>query len=145
MCCLSDMYVDPKWQYSSSHSSFMDGVSPVLYRLVVRPDLSKFTQVSKFLAAAQIFTISCENSKILSQLLSVLSLPRKFIYDHCCCPNSAIILTVSKMKAILDFGRGCFGRKIFVDARVLSAWDLCWHKNFYFPLLASFQILGKVK
>ncbi len=39
-----------------------------------RPDMPKFTPVSKFLAAAQIFTISCENSKILSQLLSVLSL-----------------------------------------------------------------------
>jgi hypothetical protein len=39
----------------------MGGVSPVLYRLVVPADLSKFTRVSKFLAAAQIFTISCEN------------------------------------------------------------------------------------
>ncbi len=47
-----------------------------------RPDLSKFTWVSKFLAAAQIFTISCENSKILSRLLSVLSLHRKFVHDH---------------------------------------------------------------
>ena len=72
-----------------------------------RPDLSKFTRVSKFLAATQIITISCENSKILSRLLSVLSLHRKFVHDHCCCPNSAIILTVSKMEAILDFGRGC--------------------------------------
>jgi hypothetical protein len=69
-----------------------------------RPDLSKFTRVSKFLAAAQIFTYSCENLKILSRLISVLSLHRKFAYDHCCCPNSAIILTVSKMEAILDFG-----------------------------------------
>jgi hypothetical protein len=36
--------------------------------------MPKYTRVSKFLAAAHIFTISCENSKILSQLLSVLSL-----------------------------------------------------------------------
>ncbi len=72
-----------------------------------RPDMPKFTRVSKFLAAAHIFTISCENSKILSRLLSVLSLPRKFVYDHCCYPNSAIILTDSKMEAILDFGWGC--------------------------------------
>jgi hypothetical protein len=72
-----------------------------------RPDMPKFTRVSKFLAATQIFTISCENSKILSRLLSVLSLSRKFVYDHCCCPDSAIILTVSKKEAILDFGRGC--------------------------------------
>jgi hypothetical protein len=72
-----------------------------------RPDLPKFTRVSKFLAAAQIFTISCENSKILSRLLSVLSLHQKFVHNHCCCPNSAIKLTASKMEAILDFGRGC--------------------------------------
>ncbi len=72
-----------------------------------RPDLPKFTWVSKFQAAAQIFTISCENSEILSRLLSVLSLHWKFIYNHCCCPNPAIILTVSKMEAVLDCGRGC--------------------------------------
>ncbi len=72
-----------------------------------QPDLSKFMRVSKFLAAAQIFTISCENSKILSRLLSVLSLHWKFVHNHCCCPNLAIILTVSKMEAILDFGWGC--------------------------------------
>ncbi len=53
-----------------------------LYQL----DMPKFTQVSKFLAAAQIFIISCENSKILSRLLSVLSLSRKFVYDHCRIP-----------------------------------------------------------
>ncbi len=58
-------------------------------------DLSKLPRVSKIHAAAQIFTISCENSKILSRRLSVQSLPRKFIHDHCCCPNSATILTVS--------------------------------------------------
>ncbi len=45
--------------------------------------------------------------KILSRLLSVLSLRRKFVHDHCCCPNSATILTDSKMKAILDFWRSC--------------------------------------
>jgi len=67
----------------------------------------QFMRVSKFLAAAQIFTISCENSKILSRLLSVLSLHRKFVHDHCCCPNSAFILTDSKMEAILDFWQSC--------------------------------------
>ncbi len=72
-----------------------------------RPDMPKFTWVSKFLAATQFLTNSSENSKILSRLLSVLSLRRKFVYDHCCCPNSAIILTASKMEANLDFGRFC--------------------------------------
>jgi hypothetical protein len=71
-----------------------------------RPDLSQFMRVSKIQAAAQIFTISYEISKIISRLLSVLSLPQNFVYDYCCCPNSAIILTVFKMEAILDFGWG---------------------------------------
>ena len=70
------------------------------------PDMPKYTRMSKLLAAAHIFTNSCENSKILSQLLSALSLSQKFVYDHCCCPKSAIILTTSKMEAILDFWQG---------------------------------------
>ncbi len=49
----------------------------------------------QFSVPAQIFTISCEKSKTLSRLLSVLSLHRKFVHDHCCCPNSATILTGS--------------------------------------------------
>ncbi len=53
-----------------------------------------------------IFTNFCENSKVLSRLLSVLSLSRKFVYDHCCCPKSAIILTAPKLEAILDFWWG---------------------------------------
>ncbi len=68
--------------------------------------MPKYTLVSKLLTAAHISTNSCENSKILSRLLSVLSLSRKFVHDHCCCPKSAIILTNSKMEAILDFWRG---------------------------------------
>ncbi len=51
----------------------------------------------------QIFTNSCEISKILTQLLSVLSLSRKFVCDHCCCPISATILMTSKLEAILYF------------------------------------------
>ncbi len=41
-------------------------------------------QNSQILAVVQIFTNSCENLKILSRLLSVLSLYQKFIHDHCC-------------------------------------------------------------
>jgi hypothetical protein len=85
----------------------MGGVSPVLYRPVVPAQLVKISADAQFSAPAQIFTISSENSKILSRLLSVPLLPRKFVYDHCCWPNLAIILTVLKMEAILEFGRGC--------------------------------------
>jgi hypothetical protein len=84
----------------------MGGVSPILYRLVVPARHAKIYADVKLLAASHIFTNSCENSKILSRLLSVLSLHRKFVHDHCCCPKSAIILTASKLEAILDFWRG---------------------------------------
>jgi hypothetical protein len=62
---------------SSGRSAFMGSVSHILYRLVVPARHAKIHAGSKFLAAAQIFTISCENSKIPSRLLSVLSLHRK--------------------------------------------------------------------
>ncbi len=62
-----------------------------------RPDMPKYTRMSKFLAATQ----------ILSRLLSVLSLSWKFVHNHCCCPTSAIILTVSNLEAILVFWQGC--------------------------------------
>ncbi len=88
-------HVDLKWSEGSGRSAFMGGVSPVLCRLVVPARPIKISAGVQFSAPAQIFTISWEKSKILSRLLSVLSLPQKFVHDHCCCPNSAIILTDS--------------------------------------------------
>ncbi len=54
----------------------------------------------------RIFSPIPVKTQILSRLLSVLSLSRKFVYDHCCRPKSAIIITASKLEAILDFWRG---------------------------------------
>jgi hypothetical protein len=92
---------DPKWEHSPACSDFLGGVPPipVLYRLLVPAWHAKIYAKSKLLVASRIFTNSCENSKILS-------LSQKFVYDHCCCPKSAIILTTSKMEAILDFWQG---------------------------------------
>jgi hypothetical protein len=73
----------------------MGGVSPLLYRPVVPARLVKTSADVKFSAPAEVFTISCEKSKIISRLLSVLSVHRKFVHDHNCCPNSAAILTGS--------------------------------------------------
>ena len=73
----------------------MGGVSAVLARLVVPARLVKTFADVKFSAPAEVFTIFCEKSKILSRLLSVLSLHRKFVHDHNCCPNSATIHTDS--------------------------------------------------
>ncbi len=57
--------------------------------------LVKTSADTKFSAPAEVFTIFCEKCKILFRLLSVLSLHRKFIHDHNCCPNSATILSSS--------------------------------------------------
>jgi hypothetical protein len=55
-------HVDPKWDHSPACSAFMGRVSPVLYQLVVPADMQKYMRRSKLLAAAHIFTTSCENS-----------------------------------------------------------------------------------
>jgi hypothetical protein len=86
-------HVDLKWSEGSGRSAFMGGVSPILYRLVVPARPVKISAGVQIHAAAQMFTIFCESSKILSRLLSVLSLHRKFVHDHYCCLNSATILT----------------------------------------------------
>ncbi len=85
---------------------FYEESLPYCTGCLYRPDMPKYTRKPKLLAALHIFTNSCENSKILSRLLSVLSLRQKFVCDHYCCPISAIILTASKLEAILDFWQG---------------------------------------
>ncbi len=72
-------HADLKWSESSGRSAFMGGVFPVLYRLVVPALPVKIPTGAQIYAAAQIFTIFCEKSKILSRLLSVLSLHRSYM------------------------------------------------------------------
>ncbi len=85
---------------------------PVLYRLLVPArhanEWPKSTRKPKSQAAAWNFTNSCQITKILSQLKSVLSLSRKIVHDYCCCPVSAVILKTSKLEAILKIWRGCW-------------------------------------
>jgi hypothetical protein len=100
-------HVDPKWESSSGHSAFIGSVSPILYRLVVPARFVKIHAGVQNLGGRANFHQFLWKLKILSRLLSVLSLRRKFVHDHCCHPNSATILTDSKMEAILDFWRGC--------------------------------------
>ncbi len=89
------VHVDLKWSEGSGRPAFMGGVSPVLYRLLYRHDLSKFLRIVRISACAWIFTISYGKFKNLSRLLSVLSLHRKFVHNHNCCPNSAATLPSS--------------------------------------------------
>jgi len=117
MCCLSDMQTSSDLMAQAALLLWAASL-PYCTGWLYRPNMPKFTRVSKFLAAAQIFTNSCENSKILSRLLSVLSLHRKFVHGHCCCSNSATILTVSKIEALLDFGRACQNLSIIL-------WGVC--------------------
>jgi hypothetical protein len=43
-------------------------------------------------------TNSCQITKFLTRLTSVLSLSRKNVHDHRCCPISAVLLTTSKLE-----------------------------------------------
>ncbi len=69
-------------------------------------EMAKIHAATKSQAAALNFTNSCQITKILTRLLSVLSLSRKILHDHYCCLISAIILTASKLEAILKIWRG---------------------------------------
>ncbi len=62
---------------------------------------------------------SCQITKILTRLISVLSLSRKIIHDHYCCPISAIMLTTSKLEAILKIWRGSWKLS-------KMGWDCVW-------------------
>ena len=81
-----------KWPEDSGRPAYMGGISPVLYRLLYRHDLSKYLRSVQISAGAYIFTISWGKIKNLSWLISVLSLHRKLVRDHKSCPNSAATL-----------------------------------------------------
>jgi hypothetical protein len=86
------VHVVLKWSEHSGRPAYMGGVSPVLYRLLYRHDLSKYLRSVKISAGAYIFTISWGKIKNLSRLLSVLSLHLKFIHNRKSCPNPAATL-----------------------------------------------------
>jgi hypothetical protein len=84
--------------------------SPVLYRLFVPARHAKkwlkSTRQPKDLASAWNSTDFCQITKLLTRLISVLSLSRKNVHNHCCCPISAVVLTTSKIEAILKIYHG---------------------------------------
>ncbi len=59
----------------------------------------------------------CQITKFLTRLISILSLSRKNVPDHCWCPISAVILATSKLEAIL---------KIYQGSCKLSKWGGAW-------------------
>jgi hypothetical protein len=63
-------------------------------------EMAQIHEATKSQASAWNSTNSCQITKSLTRLISVLSLSRKNVHDHCCCPISAI-MTTSKLEAIL--------------------------------------------
>ncbi len=120
VCWLSLMQIPSEETAQAALLLWPDSL-PYYTGCLYRPDLPKFMRKSKFQAATWIFTNSCEISKILTWLLSVLSLSRKFVCDHCCCPISAIILTTSKLEAILQ---GCCLQQITTHSNSYSSFSL---------------------
>ncbi len=86
------VHVVLKWLEHSGRPAYMGGISPVLYRLLYRHDLSKYLRCVQISAGTYIFTNSWGKVKNLSRLISVLSMHQKFVHDHKSCPNSVATL-----------------------------------------------------
>ncbi len=69
---LSLLHAVLKWSEHPGRPAYMGSISPVLYRLLYRHDLSKYLRPVQISAGAYIFTIFWEKVKNLSRLLSVL-------------------------------------------------------------------------
>ncbi len=98
-------HVVPKWEMVPQCPAFMGGLSPELYWLLVparhAKKWPKSTRQPKVRLPPGILLIPVKSQWSLTQLTSVLSLTRKNIHNHCCCPISANTLTTSKLEAIL--------------------------------------------
>ncbi len=103
---LSLLHAILKWDLLPNRPAYMGGVSAVLYRLLYRHDLPKYSRPVQIFAAAYILTFFLGKTKNLTRLISVLSLQFKFVHNHKSCPNSAATLLSPQIEAILAFGRG---------------------------------------
>ena len=81
---------------------FYEWTSPVLYWLFVSACHAK--KWLKFTRKPKVWR-NRKSTKFLTRPLSVLSLSRKNVHNHCCCPISAVTLTTSKLEAILKIYR----------------------------------------
>ncbi len=70
------VHVVLKWPEDSGRPAYMGGVSPVLYRLLYRHDLSKYLHFVQISAGAYIFTISWGKVKNLSQPKCPITAPK---------------------------------------------------------------------
>ncbi len=68
--------------------------------------MAQIHAATKSLASAWNSTDFCQITKFLTWLISVYHRAGKNVNDHCCCPISAVILTTSKLEAILKIYRG---------------------------------------
>ncbi len=89
---LSLLHAVLKWDLHPGHPAYMGGISAVLYRLLYRHDLPKYSRPVQIFAAAYIFTFFLGKIKNLTRLIGVLSLQFKFVHNHKSCPNSALTL-----------------------------------------------------
>ncbi len=105
MYVLNLEHVVSKWRVSSRHSAFTGGLSPVPYQLFVTARHAqkwfKSTRQPKIRRPHEIPLISVKSQQSLTLLAGVLSMNRKNVHTHCCCPISSIILTTSELEAIL--------------------------------------------
>jgi hypothetical protein len=68
-------------------------------------EMAQIHAATKSQASAWNSTSSCQITKLLSRPISVLSLSRKFIHNHRCCPIPAATLMAFQLEVILYFCR----------------------------------------
>jgi hypothetical protein len=68
-------------------------------------EMAQIHMATKSQASAWNPTNSCQITKFLTRHTSVLSLSRKFVNNHRCCPIPAAILVASQLEAVLYFCR----------------------------------------
>ncbi len=90
-CCLSSMQSSSE-DLHSDRPAYIGGVSAILYRLVVLARPAQILAPCQMFTAANISTSFLGKIKNLTRLISVLSLPFKFVHNHKSCLNSAVTL-----------------------------------------------------
>ncbi len=108
MCWISYIKSPSEKWFPSAQFLWADSL-PVLYQLFVTgPPWSKWSNLWRrpnTWRPPEISLFSAKPQQSLSLLIGVLSKNRKKTNGHCCCPISTVILTTSKLEAILEICR----------------------------------------
>ena len=109
--CDESRMQSPKEEKAQAALLLWAALSRIVPAACIVPPCQEMAQIhaaTKSQASAWNSSNSCQITKFLTLLISILSLSRKNVHDHCCCSISAVILTTSKLEAILKIYRSSY-------------------------------------